>query len=70
MELTERLKGLGINQATMCRDLRIASTTAMRWQSVPGYAVAYLFALELMDKRQRIEFQHKLALDKLDAEEK
>ena len=62
----DRLRETGTSQAQMCRDLIIATTTAMRWTVVPGYAVAYLLALEAMEARQRLEYRHALHLARLD----
>lgn len=62
-----RLRATGTTKAQMCRDLAIVPTTAMRWRDAPGYAVAYLHALEEMDQKQIVEFRHKLALDRMNA---
>lgn len=58
----DRLQATGTNQAQMCRDIGVYPTTPMRWKEAPQYAVAYLLAIEAMDKRQRLEFRHQLAL--------
>lgn len=68
LEFKRRLDATGTTQALMCRDLGVHQTTAMRWKRPPVYAVAYLIALELMDKKMRLEWQHRIALEKMDDE--
>lgn len=66
----ERLNAQATNKAQMCRDLDIVATTAMRWRDAPGYAVAYLIALEQMDQMQTIEYRHRIAVSRMDAQKK
>ena len=64
-EFLERLTVTGTRQAQMCRDLDISPTTPLRWADPPGYAVAYLIALEVMDERSRLEMRHRIASGKV-----
>ena len=66
-ELAKRLKAKGVAPAQMCRDFDISRSTYTRWKTVPGYAVAYLVAIELSDEgfsgnRWLMEFHHRIAV--------
>lgn len=66
-DLAARLKVMEVSPAQMCRDLAINRTTYTRWKMVPGYAVAYLVAVELSGegysgKRWLREFHHRIAV--------
>ena len=60
-DLLALLELSGTTMYRLCRDLRIAHSTAARWgDKVPGYAVAYAYALTLMTEEQRAEFRKRM----------
>lgn len=65
-EFMKRLLAAGTSQAQLATDLGIDRTTIFRWKEAPGYAVAYLFALETMSEAQVVTWRYMLQMESID----
>lgn len=58
-----RLKRLGLTLYRMCQDIRLTQSATPKWAekpAVPGYAAAYVIAMEIMTDEQKTEFRKRL----------